>query len=115
ELATPRPLASPHIEYSAETTSELEIVRAAGVMHKRYGKACLPNYIISKTEGISDILEVALLLREAGLLRAWENGLDMNIIPLFETIEDMRLCGEIMERLFSSHYYRVYLKSFINT
>jgi len=111
ELATPRPLASPHIEYSAETTSELEIVRAAGAMQKRYGKACLPNYIISKTEGISDILEVALLLREAGLLRAWENGLDMNIIPLFETIEDLRRCGEIMERLFSTPFYRELLKS----
>jgi phosphoenolpyruvate carboxylase len=111
ELATPRPLASPHIEYSAETSSELEIVRAAGAMQKRYGKACLPNYIISKTEGISDILEVALLLREAGLLRAWENGLDMNIIPLFETIEDLRRCDEIMERLFSTPFYRELLKS----
>jgi phosphoenolpyruvate carboxylase len=111
ELATPRPLASPHIEYSAETTSELDIVRAAGAMQKRYGKVCLPNYIISKTEGISDILEVALLLREAGLLRPWENGLDMNIIPLFETIDDLRHCGKIMERLFSTPFYRELLKA----
>jgi phosphoenolpyruvate carboxylase len=111
ELTTPRPLASPYIEYSEQTKSELEIVRVAGALQKQYGTACLPNYIISKTEGVSDVLEVALLLREAGLLRPWENGLDMNIVPLFETIADLRRCGEIMARLFSTPLYRRLLRS----
>jgi phosphoenolpyruvate carboxylase len=110
ELGTARPLASPHIEYSAETKSELDIVRTAAALRKQYGEACLPNYIISKTEGVADILEVALLLREAGLLRPWENRLDLNIIPLFETIDDLRRCGQIMERLLSTPFYRKLLR-----
>jgi phosphoenolpyruvate carboxylase len=111
ELTTPGPLGSPHIEYSDQTKSELEIVRAAAALHKQYGTACLPNYIISKTEGVSDVLEVALLLREAGLLRPWENGLDMSIVPFFETIEDLRRCGQIMARLVSTPLYRRLLRS----
>src|SRR5216683_3615320 len=69
ELKTARPLSSPFVTYSAETTSELAILHAAAEAHRHYGKAAVPNYIISKTDGASDILEVALLLNEAGLLR----------------------------------------------
>lgn len=61
-------------------------------MRERYGNAALPNAIISKTDGASDLLEVALLLKEAGLLLpATAAGtapqLALNIIPLFETID----------------------------
>jgi phosphoenolpyruvate carboxylase len=111
ELATPRPLASPHVAYSDETASELEIGRTAAEAQRRYGKACLPNMIISKADGVSDVLEVALLLREAGLLRPQEQALDMNIVPLFETIGDLRRCGDVMERLFSLPYYMRLLDS----
>ena len=69
ELATPRLLGSPYAEYSAESRSEIEILQAAAEMHQRYGAACVPNYVISKCEGASDVLEVALLLREVGLFR----------------------------------------------
>src|SRR5262249_35934005 len=68
--------------------------------HRRYGKAAVPNYVISKTNGVSDLLEVGLLLKEAGLLRPRERELDVNIVPLFETSADLRSCGSIMvERL----------------
>ena len=111
EIATPRPLASPHIDYSPETTAELEILRAAAEAQRRYGKDCLPNYIISKTDGVSDMLEVALLLREVGLLRPREASLDMNIVPLFETIDDLRRCGDIMTKLFALPFYRRLLEA----
>jgi phosphoenolpyruvate carboxylase len=58
------------------------------------------------THGVSDILETALLLREGGLLRPQTAELDINIIPLFETIADLRGCGAIMERLFAIPEYR---------
>ncbi|HQE39621.1 MAG TPA: phosphoenolpyruvate carboxylase, partial [Zoogloea sp.] len=58
ELATARPLASPWIDYSEETRGELAIFRAARAAHLRYGKAAVPNCIISKTDDVSDILEV---------------------------------------------------------
>nr|WP_284155503.1 phosphoenolpyruvate carboxylase [Sulfuricystis multivorans] len=111
ELATPRLLASPYFAYSEETASELAIFHAARKMQHRYGKAAIQNVIISKSEGVSDILEVALLLKEAGLLRPREGELDVNIVPLFETIDDLERCGAVMDRLFSLPAYRRLLES----
>ncbi len=111
ELKTPRPLASPSVIYSSETASELEILHVAADSHRHYGTKSLPNYIISKTNGVSDILEVALLLREVGLLRPYDKKLDVNIIPLFETINDLRHSSEIMNNLFSQPMYRELLAS----
>ncbi|WP_332673831.1 phosphoenolpyruvate carboxylase [Aromatoleum sp.] len=101
ELATARPLASPHVRYSDETEGELAIFRAARAAHRRFGPAAIANCIISKTDGVSDLLELALLLKEAGLLRPRERALDVNIVPLFETIEDLENAPAVMDRLFS--------------
>lgn len=112
EISSPRPLRSPFLKYSTLARDELSILQMAAQIHHRFGRAALPNYIISKTDGVSDILEVALLLKETGLLQAGETPhLHLNIIPLFETIADLRGCGEIMERLFSLPYYRKLLAS----
>ena len=59
---------------------------AAGI-HRRFGAAALPNYVISKCQSVSDLLEVAILLKEVGLLQG--NALAVNIVPLFETIDDL--------------------------
>jgi phosphoenolpyruvate carboxylase len=106
ELETARPLASPFVPYSAETISELAILRTAADSHRRYGKASVPNYVISKADGVSDMLEVALLLREAGLLRPHGGELDVNIVPLFETIDDLRNSGRVMDSLLALPAYR---------
>ena len=79
---------------------------------RRFGARAIPNYVISMTAGPSDVLEVALLLKEAGLLVPGEEPrAAVNIIPLFETIEDLRACGAIMDQLFSLPYYRQLLES----
>lgn len=112
EVRSPRPLHSPYLEYSELIQSELSILQAAAEIHRRFGRAALPNYIISKTDGVSDILEVALLLKEVGLLKAGEKPhLHLNIIPLFETIADLRDCGKVMDALFSLPDYRKLLDS----
>ncbi|MDT3668822.1 MAG: phosphoenolpyruvate carboxylase [Aromatoleum sp.] len=111
ELATARPLASPHVRYSDETEGELAIFRAARSAHLRFGPAAITNCIISKTDGVSDLLELALLLKEAGLLRPCERALDVNIVPLFETIEDLENASAVMDRLFSLPGYRDLLAS----
>jgi len=112
EIARPRPLHSPFLSYSDETRSELEIFAAARSLKTAYGDAALPNCIISKTDGVSDLLELALLLKESGLLHPGETPtLDVNIIPLFETIEDLRQAPAIMERLLSLPLYRTLLAS----
>ncbi|MFO1204488.1 MAG: phosphoenolpyruvate carboxylase [Burkholderiales bacterium] len=107
EIETPRPLRSPFIEYSESTRRELAIFDAAADIHRRYGRAALPNYVISKTDGVSDLLEIALLMKEVGLLEVRpEPRLAVNIVPLFETIGDLRACGPIMDRLLGLETYR---------
>lgn len=106
ELETARPLVSRHVAYSAEAAKELAIFDAARAAHLRYGKRCIRTMIISKTDGLSDMLELAVLLKEAGLLRPAEGALDVNIVPLFETIEDLQAASGIMEALFSAPVYR---------
>jgi phosphoenolpyruvate carboxylase len=111
ELATARLLSSPFLAYSDETRGELEICRAAAEMRQRYGDDAIVSYVISKTSDVSDVLEVALLLREAGLLRPHEDRLDLNIVPLFETIADLRDAGRVMGRLLSLPGYARLLAS----
>src|SRR5262245_44989114 len=111
ELDTARLLVSPFVRYSEETTSELNIARAAADIHRRYGKAAIPNYVISKAASVSDVLEVAVLLKEVGLLRPATHALDVNIVPLFETIEDLQNCTAVIEALFAIPQYMTLLKS----
>ncbi len=96
--------------YSAEPQEELRIMQAAAQIHQRYGRAALPNHIISKTDAVSDMLELALVLQQFGLLEG-SATLHVNIIPLFETIEDLRGCAAIMDELFSLSWYRKALVS----
>jgi phosphoenolpyruvate carboxylase len=110
-LGTARPLASPFLPYSKETASELAITQAAADAHRRYGAQSVPNYVISKANGVSDILEAALMLKEAGLLHPNENRLDADIIPLFETIADLRNCGPVMRSLLALPAYERLLDS----
>jgi phosphoenolpyruvate carboxylase len=111
ELDTPRPLASAFLPYSAETESELAILRATAEAHRRYGQASVQHYVISQTTGVSDILETAVLLKEAGLLRPRDGVLDLDIVPLFETIEDLRHCGDVMDELLRLREYTRLLES----
>ncbi|MFO1302725.1 MAG: phosphoenolpyruvate carboxylase [Burkholderiales bacterium] len=104
EVRSPRPLVSPHIDYTPRTRSELSIVAAAAAIHRHYGPSAVPNYVISKCDSVSDLLEVAVLLKEAGLLRGSE--LAVNIVPLFETIDDLARCGTIMRGAFAQPDYR---------
>jgi len=100
--------------YSAVPQSELRIMQAAAEIHRRFGPGALPNHIISKTDAVSDMLELALMLQQVGLLEG-SDQLHVNIIPLFETIEDLRGCGVIMDALFSIPWYRQLLASRGNT
>lgn len=100
--------------YSDTVKSELQLMQVAAKIHSQFGHAALPNYIISKTDAVSDLLEVALMLQQVGLLEN-RDRLHVNIIPLFETIADLRSCGKIMHELFSLPFYRELLKSRGNT
>jgi len=98
ELASERLLASPFAAYSPETLAELAIVRAAAEAHQRYGPDCITNYVISKCESVSDLLEVNVLLKEAGLYRARPAAAAIMAVPLFETIGDLQRAPQVMEK-----------------
>jgi phosphoenolpyruvate carboxylase len=101
ELAGERLLASPYASYSRETLSELDIVRAAAEAHRRYGSGCITTYIVSKCESVSDLLEVYILLKEAGLYRVrGSRRADIMAVPLFETIGDLSKSSEVMTAWF---------------
>jgi phosphoenolpyruvate carboxylase len=98
ELASERLLASPYASYSPETLSELCIVRAAAEAHRRYGAECIRFYIISKCESVSDLLEVNILLKEAGLYRGHGSAsAAIMAVPLFETIADLEGSANVMQ------------------
>jgi phosphoenolpyruvate carboxylase len=103
ELASERLLASPFAIYADETASELAVVHAAAEAHARYGPASITAYIVSKCESVSDLLEVNVLLKEAGLYRP-PHAADapIMVVPLFETIGDLVDAPRIMREWLST-------------
>ena len=90
--------------YSAHTHSELAIFEMARQMRQRFGHEAIRHYIISHTESVSDLLEVLLLQKEAGLLRGTLDAdavCDLIVVPLFETIEDLRNAAPIMRAFYA--------------
>jgi phosphoenolpyruvate carboxylase len=105
ELRNTRPLTSSFVKYSEETISELAVFHAAAEAHSKFGADVIPQCIISMCKGVSDMLEVALLLKEVGLVDP-SGRCAVNIVPLFETIEDLQASSGIMDRMLSMHDYR---------
>jgi phosphoenolpyruvate carboxylase len=105
ELRNARPLTSAFVKYSDETLGELAVFHAAAEAHSKSGADVIPQCIISMCKGMSDMLEVALLLKEAGLVDP-SGRCVINIVPLFETIEDLQASAGIMDRMLSLHNYR---------
>jgi phosphoenolpyruvate carboxylase len=105
ELRSARPLSSAFVKYSEETLGELRVFRAAAEAHARFGTDVIHQCIISMCKGMSDMLEVAVLLKEVGLINPSGRSA-INIVPLFETIEDLQASSGIMDRMLSLHDYR---------
>lgn len=112
ELRSPRPLI-PHgsDEYSEVTDRELGIFRTASEAVKKFGPRMVPHCIISMASSVTDVLEPMVLLKEFGLIAA--NGDNprgtVDVIPLFETIEDLRAGAGILGELWKIDLYRNYL------
>jgi phosphoenolpyruvate carboxylase len=90
--------------YSEASRKELAIFEAAATMLARYGREALRHYIVSHTESVSDLLEVLVLLKEAGLVRgrlAEDATASLIVSPLFETIADLRSAAAIMREFYA--------------
>ena len=106
-LQDARPLRVMGAAYGEHTQSELAIFEAALQMRQRYGAQAIRHYIISHTETVSDLLEVLLLQKEVGLVRGTLEDVappahaDLIVVPLFETIEDLRNAAPIMRAFYA--------------
>ena len=111
ELANPRALRIAGESYSETTVGELAVFQAAAGINARFGADAVPNAIISKAQSVSDLLEVALLLKETESLFTRDDisHLKISIIPLFETITDLQAAAAIMRAAFALPQYRAWL------
>jgi phosphoenolpyruvate carboxylase len=97
ELAHGRLLHSPFADYSEETAREYAMLQAAAEAKRRYGKDAIRAYIVSNTQTVSDLLEVYLLLKEAGLFTPGDPPRTQVFAePLFETIGDLRAAPQTL-------------------
>ncbi|CAM3520393.1 phosphoenolpyruvate carboxylase [Polaromonas hydrogenivorans] len=95
--------------YSGLAQIELAIFEAARTARARFGKEAIRHYIISHTETVSDLLEVLLLQKEVGLMHGLledaqdqiGSSCDLIVVPLFETIEDLRNAAPIMREFYA--------------
>jgi phosphoenolpyruvate carboxylase len=103
-LADARPLRVMGGHYSALALRELAIFEAARRMRERFGAQAIRQYVVSHTETASDLLEVLLLQKEAGLMQGTlddQATADLIVVPLFETIEDLRNAAPIMREFYA--------------
>jgi phosphoenolpyruvate carboxylase len=106
ELDGVRPLAGPTADLSDATASTLDTFRAIRTAQERHGKQVIESYIISMTESASNVLEAAVLAREAGLVDLAQGRAEIGLVPLIETIRDLRNAGPLLEDLFYNDAYR---------
>ncbi|MGV9799819.1 phosphoenolpyruvate carboxylase [Mycobacterium sp. NPDC003449] len=108
EISTRRPLIGDGAELSELARKELDIVAAAARAVRVFGPQAVPNYIISMCQSVSDLLEAAVLLKEAGLLDASGSQVyaPVGIVPLFETIDDLQRGSSILEAALDLPVYR---------
>ncbi|MEJ5252538.1 MAG: phosphoenolpyruvate carboxylase [Chthonomonadetes bacterium] len=113
ELCNARPLLPREWNCSAHTQSVLQVFEVVKHALRYISPESVRAYVISMTHGISDVLEVLLLAKEAGLVR-WRDGQmesDLDVVPLFETIHDLSTCHTLMKQLFANRAYRHHLQA----
>jgi len=98
-LEDPRILSATHEPKSELLQKELEIFKTARQLKDALGEEVIKQNIISHSTSVSDLLELAIMLKEVGLID--ENGTRVQIVPLFETIEDLDNSCETMEKYLS--------------
>ncbi|BBZ48324.1 phosphoenolpyruvate carboxylase [Mycobacterium heidelbergense] len=108
ELGTRRPLVGDLAQLSDLARGELGVLTAAARAVELYGAAAVPNYVISMCQSVSDVLEAAILLKEAGLVDASgpEPYCPVGISPLFETIGDLHNGATILQAMLDLPLYR---------
>ena len=112
ELKNPRPLSPVQAHLEDETSKMLEVFKVIGQLIELDPNS-FGNYIISMTHGVSDMLEVLILAKEVGLWSYEDEQVEsqIDVVPLFETIEDLEECGRLMAEIYESPLYQKQLSA----
>lgn len=116
-LGDMRPLLHETAELSEMTKEVLDVYRTIQRAQVEFGRNCISSYLISMTQGASDLLEVMVFAKEAGLFRRNKDGsiaCTLQAVPLFETIDDLHEAPTIMKTLFELPIYRETLQAMGN-
>src|SRR5207245_4144269 len=106
ELGSRRPLIGPTTTLDGDHARTMEAFGAIRRALDRFGPDAVESYIVSMTRGPDDILAAAVLAREAGLIDVHGGVARIGFVPLFETIDELRRAGPIMDALLSEPAYR---------
>jgi phosphoenolpyruvate carboxylase len=112
ELSTRRPLFPVQLSFSDDTNETIETFRTMQACQKRFGAEAVDTYIVSMTKQPSDLLAVLVFAKDCGLVNfAEKTSASISVVPLFETIDDLRQAPAFFETLLKDPIYRRYLKS----
>ncbi len=106
ELQTRRPLIPSATKWSDATTETFAVLRMVKRLQEEFGTRICHTYVISMSHTVSDLLEVLLLAKEAGLVDPATHHSSLLVVPLFETVEDLQGAPAVMEALFEHPFYR---------
>ncbi|MCX5940746.1 MAG: phosphoenolpyruvate carboxylase [Cyanobium sp. LacPavin_0818_WC50_MAG_67_9] len=111
ELQTRRPLLPPTARWSAPAAETFAVFRMLQRLQQEFGSRICRTYVISMSHTVSDLLEVLLLAKEAGLVDPLAQRAGLLVVPLFETVEDLQGAPAVMATLFRHPFYRALLAS----
>ncbi|HEY9846508.1 MAG TPA: phosphoenolpyruvate carboxylase, partial [Candidatus Caenarcaniphilales bacterium] len=109
ELQTRRPLIPAELPFSERTCEIIETFRMIRKLHQEFGPAICQSYVISMSHEVSDLLEVLLLAKEAGLYDPVTGAGSLQIVPLFETVEDLKRAPTVMAQILELPVYRMHV------
>jgi phosphoenolpyruvate carboxylase len=103
ELEDPRPLAAPDAPLGDDARRALDALQVVRDAQRRYGAEAFGNYVVSMSEGASDVLEVLVLAKQAGVP-------DVDVTPLFETEDDLRAAPGVLTALLEVPAYAAHVR-----
>jgi phosphoenolpyruvate carboxylase len=110
ELLTKRPMIPAILSFENDTNETIEVFRTMASCQERFGKAALDTYIVSMTKNPSDLLSILLFAKTCGLYAPGPSSQrSISVVPLFETVDDLRRAPEIFDTLFSLDVWKDYV------
>lgn len=105
-LGTVKAVVKPQDFEDEDTRKTLESILAIKTIQQNNGEQGCNRYIISNNESALNVLELLTMFTLLG----WETP-PVDIVPLFETVDDLEVAGEVMKLLYENERYAAHLKT----